>query len=300
MAKDYIRLKRGMVFTYNIDPSVDKYEIPKIKLNNGKEIQDHLQYGYRTYLVVSNDTNNASSPTCNIVPMTTKIEKADIPTHVNITYRGNELTILCEHIYTVNTMELFKYEYTLAPEVMDRVDEAIAVQLNLSNKVCNSNVTLALDKIESIISGIVAQRVEELTKPIKANEVDIEDAVLRIGEGLVNLLSEPTSAKESKEVTVTSNEVTEPPKTSQVVKTKEEPKKPKGRESQVDKFYRKYENNERKEDKKRRQWTPEIIEQFLKDVDELSPTEMVSKYNFRNMQDFYASKHYIQNKSRRA
>ena len=71
MGNIYQRVKRGMVFWYNIDESVNKKSNPTIEVN-GKTYTDHIQYGKRMYLVVSNDDNNVASPLCNIVPMSSQ------------------------------------------------------------------------------------------------------------------------------------------------------------------------------------------------------------------------------------
>lgn len=325
--KDYIKVKRGMVFTYNINPNVDKKDVS----NN-----DHLQYGNRDFLVVSNDTNNSYSPTCNIVPITTSSTKQDIPTHVEFMYRNRKLIILCEHVYTINIEDLYKYNYTVSDEVMNRVNKALAVQFNLNVSAKEANIRMSLDKIESIIQGIISQKVEEATKDMRANDIDIEDAVLRLGDSLMTLLSEKTSTSisnvrndESKDVVspvpekqctavasnATDNSVkkdsSENRATSRpITKIKVKP------QSQVDKFYSRYpslntsgsavdkkvENVSKSRKprtssgKPRRKWTPESMKLFIEDSAKLTPIEMVKKYEFTDTNDYYKTRYYVQNR----
>ena len=50
-------VRRGMVFWYNIDPSVDKHNVPKIQ-KYGESYTDRILYGHRPWLVVSSDDVN--------------------------------------------------------------------------------------------------------------------------------------------------------------------------------------------------------------------------------------------------
>lgn len=43
-----------------------------------------VQAGYRPVFILSNDINNAHSPTLNIIPLTTKMNKRHLPVHVEI------------------------------------------------------------------------------------------------------------------------------------------------------------------------------------------------------------------------
>lgn len=207
MGKAYQKIKRGMVFWFNLDESVNKYNFPKVEVR-GKSFKDYKQYGSRNWLVISNDIGNNESPTCNIVPITTSETKSNMPTHVSFNCRGNIHTILCEQIMTVNQVELVDYDYTVSDDVMKKVEDALRVQMSIRDKKPEylDGVEASMDKIESIIENIIREKVNEIASK-RAGRVDIEDAVLRLGEGLESLFSKVTSDK--KEPTKEVNNVVE-------------------------------------------------------------------------------------------
>ena len=104
---------------------------------------------------------------------------------------GSELAeVLCEHIYTVNTSELTRYDSFLNECVMSEIDKKIAMNLSIPyERVFRDRASLK--DIENIILAIVQKRVDEVRKEqvtaAKASGVDIDDAVLRIGDELSNL-----------------------------------------------------------------------------------------------------------------
>lgn len=65
-----------------------------------------VQNGYRPVFVLSNDKNNTYSPTLNVIPLTAKMNKRQLPIHVELwNYRKYGLarpsTMLIEQITTV-------------------------------------------------------------------------------------------------------------------------------------------------------------------------------------------------------
>jgi mRNA-degrading endonuclease toxin of MazEF toxin-antitoxin module len=260
--RKYLRVMRGMVFEYDADPDVDKFS-PKVTVGD-KTYRDHVQYGKRDWLVVSNNINNGMSKTCNIVPITSSDTKADIPTHVCFKYQGMDLTVLCEQPKTVNICELVKYRYFLQEELMEQVDDALRIQFDIPVKYKYSDgIDNALGSIEDIIENIIREKVEQFRPAKKADEIDIEDAILRIGTGLEELLGGPVIGnpkEESKAVeiaeseTETSEDNTDKesaPPVQEVQSTIQDSNKDKSpvlkvqkpvreHKSQVDKFYAKY------------------------------------------------------------
>lgn len=70
-----------------------------------------IQSGYRPVLILSNDRNNLFAPTVNVAPLTTKMNKRNLPVHVELwDYRAYGLlapsTILIEQITTVHVNAL--------------------------------------------------------------------------------------------------------------------------------------------------------------------------------------------------
>ncbi len=46
--------------------------------------EDGVQSGYRPVFILSNNMNNAYSPTANVIPLTSKMNKRNLPIHVEI------------------------------------------------------------------------------------------------------------------------------------------------------------------------------------------------------------------------
>ena len=93
-----------------------------------------LQTGVRPVLVVSNDKANQYSPVVTIVPITSKMWKKSLPTHVFITGCGlrQGSKILVEQITSLNKSRLDEYVGNIRKTAVEAsVKKAIAIQLNL-------------------------------------------------------------------------------------------------------------------------------------------------------------------------
>ena len=66
--------------------------------------RSHVQHGFRPVLIVSNDKANVHSPVITAVPLTTKLNKNRLPTHVLLQEQGLEQSslALCEQIMTLD------------------------------------------------------------------------------------------------------------------------------------------------------------------------------------------------------
>jgi len=109
-------VKRGDVFYANLSPVI------------GSE-----QGGMRPVLVIQNDKGNKYSNTIIIAPISKKMSKPPIPTHV--IFSDQALTyvsmILCEQLRTIDKKRLGQWICTLDEGIMQKVDAAIKVSLNL-------------------------------------------------------------------------------------------------------------------------------------------------------------------------
>ena len=181
-----MRVVRGMVFWYNPNPSIDKNSEPVVWVK-GNKFRDHRQYGDRGWLVVSNDVGNLTSSVCTIVPITSQTKNSISPTRVHFYFEGIPLVILCEQAMTVNISELTDFRYFLQDSIMDKVSEALRVHFQIPENKDSVGTMYSLKNIEDIIDGIVRRKVSQY-RVNTAKQVDIDDAVLRIGESLENLL----------------------------------------------------------------------------------------------------------------
>jgi len=110
--------KRGEIYFAQLNPVV------------GSE-----QGGIRPVLVVQNDIGNQYSPTTIILAITSQINKAKLPTHVEIdahTYGlERDSVILAEQIRTIDKSRLKQRIAVLREESMEKVNQALKISLGL-------------------------------------------------------------------------------------------------------------------------------------------------------------------------
>lgn len=93
------------------------------------------QGGVRPVLVIQNDTGNKYSPTTIVAAITSRQNKANLPTHIEI---GEEVfekdsVVLLEQIRTVDKSRLKEYVGKLDNRTMDRVNKAISISVGLKD-----------------------------------------------------------------------------------------------------------------------------------------------------------------------
>ncbi|MFS8501590.1 MAG: type II toxin-antitoxin system PemK/MazF family toxin [Caldicoprobacter sp.] len=93
------------------------------------------QGGVRPVLIVQNDIGNKYSPTVIVAAITSQINKAKLPTHVELSASEYGLpkdsVILLEQIRTIDKKRLREKICMLSPEVMEKVNEALQISLGL-------------------------------------------------------------------------------------------------------------------------------------------------------------------------
>lgn len=111
-------VKRGDIFYADLSPVV------------GSE-----QGGMRPVLIVQNDTGNKHSPTVIAAAITSQMNKARLPTHIELDGKSFGLTkdsvVLLEQVRTLDKRRLKERMGRLDDGLMDQVDSAIAVSLGL-------------------------------------------------------------------------------------------------------------------------------------------------------------------------
>ncbi len=94
------------------------------------------QGGVRPVLVVQNDVGNKFSPTVIVAAITSKISKAQLPIHVEVTREDHGLdrdsVVLCEQIRTIDKGRLREKIAHLEADTMAKVDEALTISLGLT------------------------------------------------------------------------------------------------------------------------------------------------------------------------
>ncbi len=111
-------VKRGDIYYADLSPVV------------GSE-----QGGTRPVLIVQNNMGNKHSPTVIAAAITSQMNKARLPTHIELVGPTVGLTknsvVLLEQVRTIDKRRLREHMGHLDEKMMDRVDNAIAVSLGL-------------------------------------------------------------------------------------------------------------------------------------------------------------------------
>ena len=114
-----MNIKRGELYYADLSPVV------------GSE-----QGGVRPVLVVQNDVGNKYSPTVIAAAVTSKINKANLPTHIELPCNSYGLqkdsVILLEQIRTLDKRRLKERIGELNENTMTRVDKAILISLGFT------------------------------------------------------------------------------------------------------------------------------------------------------------------------
>jgi mRNA interferase MazF len=93
------------------------------------------QGGTRPVLIVQNNMGNKHSPTVIAAAITSQMNKARLPTHIELVGPTVGLTknsvVLLEQVRTIDKKRLREHMGHLDEEMMSRVDDAIAVSFGL-------------------------------------------------------------------------------------------------------------------------------------------------------------------------
>ena len=111
-------VKRGDIFYADLSPVV------------GSE-----QGGIRPVIIVQNDVGNKYSPTVIVAAITSQINKAKLPTHVEISSEeyglNKDSVVLLEQIRTLDKKRLKEKIGHMTESDMKKVDEALSVSVGL-------------------------------------------------------------------------------------------------------------------------------------------------------------------------
>ncbi len=110
------QIKRGDIYYADLSPVV------------GSE-----QGGVRPVLIIQNDIGNKYSPTVIVSAITSQLDKAKLPTHIELSARSYNLpkdsVALLEQIRTLDKRRLKEKVTTLTSEKMREVNKAILISL---------------------------------------------------------------------------------------------------------------------------------------------------------------------------
>ena len=112
-------IKRGDIFYADLRPVV------------GSE-----QGGIRPVLIVQNDIGNKHSPTVICVAITSKMNKAKLPTHIELSASEygviKDSVILLEQIRTIDKSRLKEKVCHLDRSILEKIDKALLISLALN------------------------------------------------------------------------------------------------------------------------------------------------------------------------
>ncbi|WP_459251390.1 type II toxin-antitoxin system PemK/MazF family toxin [Fusibacter tunisiensis] len=113
-----VTIKRGDVYFADLSP-----------------VRGSEQGGQRPVLIIQNDVGNKYSPTVIIAAITAKIDKAKLPTHVEIEASKvgllRDSVVLLEQVRTIDKTRLIQRLGNLEKEDMVLVDKALMISLGL-------------------------------------------------------------------------------------------------------------------------------------------------------------------------
>jgi mRNA interferase MazF len=93
------------------------------------------QGGVRPVLIIQNDIGNRFSPTVIVAAITAKIQKAKLPTHVELSAEAHgfdrDSVVLLEQIRTIDKQRLTDKITHLDDETMKKVDESLSISVGL-------------------------------------------------------------------------------------------------------------------------------------------------------------------------
>ncbi len=111
-------IQRGNIFLADLEP-----------------IKGREQGGKRPVLIIQNDISNKYSPVTIIAAITSKLYEKEFPTNVFISKKDSGLdkdsTIMLNQIRTIDNSRLIKKIGSLDLYIMDKIDKALKVSLNL-------------------------------------------------------------------------------------------------------------------------------------------------------------------------
>lgn len=95
-----------------------------------------IQNGLRPCCVVSNELNNRHSPNLTVVPLTSKVYKKQMPTHIKIVKEmypiHTDSIVLCEQIMTIDKARINgSVLFSLNQLEIKKLDVAMGIQLGL-------------------------------------------------------------------------------------------------------------------------------------------------------------------------
>lgn len=106
------------------------------------------QQGFRPVIVIQNDIGNRFSTTVIVAPITSQVDKADLPTHVKIDSckaLGDNSFVILEQVRTIDKKRLKRFKGSISLEDMRKVEQGILISFGMINTyVINEKVAMGV------------------------------------------------------------------------------------------------------------------------------------------------------------
>ena len=116
---DIKNIKRGDIFYADLSPVI------------GSE-----QGGERPVIIVQTNIGNKFSPTTIVAPITSKLNKAKLPTHIEVRAKQfgleKDSVMLLEQIRTIDKIRLKEFLGTVDDNIVEKVDSVLKISLALN------------------------------------------------------------------------------------------------------------------------------------------------------------------------
>ncbi len=92
------------------------------------------QGGIRPVLIVQNDLGNKHSPTVIVAAITSRTEKAALPTHIEISDEcglNKRSIVLLEQIRTIDKKRILNYIGKISKQDLEKIDLALAISIGV-------------------------------------------------------------------------------------------------------------------------------------------------------------------------
>lgn len=151
------RYCRGSVWYYNFGNLEDK--------------DGSVQTKVRPCVIVSNDYNNTYSGVVIVAPITTR-DKDSVKPWQAYYYNDKPQVVLCEQLRCVNIKRLYNYQGILDELTIKKINEALAVQLDLNIAEKELNSVDFLERLDVSICRLLKEKESKLTNK---NDSTLED-----------------------------------------------------------------------------------------------------------------------------
>ena len=118
----------------NVNPKCSEIWMCDLSIGLNSDYLGNVQGGCRPVFIISNDKNNKFSPNVTVMPLTSKMNKRNLPVHVELQdYRAYGLkrpsTIMAENMTTIPKDSLkYKMGQITDSQILEEICKAIEIQ----------------------------------------------------------------------------------------------------------------------------------------------------------------------------